>query len=170
MLRIIKGWALKIIEHLLLSLIALAILPFIISYITGNLENFISFIKSGAPWWSVITVALISVASILYTVKTKTVNVKVKYMQPEAETFLMEDSGVKWKVTDHKNGHLSIETVPYCDVHNAKYVHINGDYLCPEVRKSDSNCKILDGGDLQQLREFAESKADTLINKYKTKA
>lgn len=91
-------------------------------------------------------------------------------LMPEADRFLIEDSGFKWRVIDHKNGYASVDQTPLCRVHESDYVLTPGhQYMCRELINSECDSKIIEQSELTFYWELAKSKANSIINKYETK-
>ena len=146
-------------------MIAIVTVPVLVSFLTGTLDALIQFLNLNTPVWMVL---LLTIAGILYTHYSRC---KVsKPIEPEPERFLIEDSGFKWRVIDHKNGYSSVDQIPLCIVHESEYVLTpGGQYICRESIGSHCEAKILESSDLTFYWNLAKSKANSIINKYETK-
>ena len=92
------------------------------------------------------------------------------YSKPPASiTFLFEDGDLKWKVTDYKNGKFSVDEIPYCKIHDLKFMLIPaGQFMCPEVIGSNCKSSILDHDDPPFLLSIVKPKVELKLCKYET--
>ena len=172
MLKLMTKWLLKFLSTLLQNIFAtivigLATVPVLLSWATGTLDVLFQTIKTPTPLWA--TTALVLLVAVYIHSKT------LKNHSPGTSSndiFLMEDNGLKWKVTNFKNGAFAVERHPFCIVHDSRYVYTpGGQYVCREIMGDSSPCKsrIVNNGDLALLYNFAEVKAEKLVHNYKTK-
>ncbi|MDF1577805.1 MAG: hypothetical protein P1P81_05100 [Desulfobulbales bacterium] len=85
-------------------------------------------------------------------------------------TFLFEDNGVKWRVTNLNNGTLQSCYIPYCIEHDMPYfLTPGGQYMCREMIGSNCTSKIIDKDEVDFLISMAMPKVESLAHKYKTK-
>ena len=146
-------------------IIAIVTVPVLVSFFTGTLDVLMQYLSLNTPVWMML---LFTIANIIYTHNSR--RKEFKYIEPEAERFLIEDSGFKWRVIDHKNGYSSVDQIPLCAVHESEYVLTpGGQYICRESIGSDCEERILEPSDLTFYWDMAKSKANSIINKYKTK-
>ena len=136
--------------------------PIFLSWVIGKLNTLFILIQEPTPLWLVIASIFLVVIYIHFNTSKET--------EPDYNIFLMEDSGFKWKITDKNNGRFSISPIPYCKYHDSKYIETSaGQYMCRELIGSKCESKILDIDEVNLLKNMAKSKAEKLINNFKTK-
>lgn len=166
MTKILKSFLSALVQNALISvIIAIITVPVLISLVTGTLGILGQYLTYASPIW---LVALCTLTCICY-IHFARARVP-KSVQPEPERFLIEDSGFKWRVIDHKNGYSSVDQIPLCSTHESELVLTPGEqYMCRETIGSECEGKILEPSELTFYWNLAKSKANSIINKYETK-
>jgi hypothetical protein len=148
-------------------IIGIVTFPVLISWVTGTLDVLVQFLTHNSPIWLVIISTLICVC---YFHFARVKEFKPVQPKPEPEEFLIEDSGFKWLVMDHKNGSSSVDQIPFCAVHDSVLVMTpSKQYMCRETIGSKCDCKVLKPSEISFHWSLAKSKANSIITKYKTK-
>jgi hypothetical protein len=166
MIKILKSFLSALLQNAFISVvIAVITVPVLVSLVTGTLGILGQYLAYDSPIWLVALCTLICICYIHFSgVK------ELKSVQPEPEKFLIEDSGFKWRVIDHKNGYSSVDQIPLCATHESELVLTPGEqYMCRESIASECEGKILEPSELTFYWNLAKSKANTIINKYETK-
>lgn len=166
MIKIFKEFASSLIQNLFVTiLVALITVPVLVSWVTDSFDVLMRFLSHESPIWLLL---LCTGGCVIYT-RYKKIDT-TKELMPEADRFLVEDSGVKWRVIDHKNGYTSVDQIPLCKVHESDYVLTPGkQYMCRESINSECASKVIEQSELTFYWELAKSKASSVINKYETK-
>ena len=166
MIKIVRRFLSSLIQNAFITvIIAIITVPVLLSMVTGSLDVLGQYLSYNSPIWLVILSTLICVCYFHFT-RVK----ESKSIQPEPERFLIEDSGFKWRVIDHKNGFTSVDQIPLCAVHESELVLTPGEqYMCRETISSKCEGKILEPLELTFYWDLAKSKANSIINKYETK-
>lgn len=166
MIKLFNGFVSSLIQNLFITVIvALITVPVLLSWVTGTFDVLIRFLARETPIWLLL---LCVGVCIIYTRYKKSSPANVH--EPESERFLIEDSGFKWRVIDHKNGYSSVDQIPLCSAHDSEYVLTPGkQYTCRESINSSCDSKIIDQSDLTFYWDLAKSKANSIINKYEIK-
>lgn len=166
MIKIFKQFTSSLIQNLFVTIIfALITVPVLVSWVTNSFDVLMSFLGHESPIWLLL---LCTGGCVIYTryKRGRTTNELI----PEAERFLIEDSGFKWRVIDHKNGCASVDQIPLCRLHESDYVLTPGkQYMCRETINSECESKIIEQSELTFYWALAKSKANSIINKYETK-
>lgn len=166
MIKILKEFASSIIQNLFVTIIVTLItIPVLVSWVTGSFDVLMRFLGHESPIWLPL---LCTGGCVIYTryKKSNTTNQLI----PDADRFLIEDSGFKWRVIDHKNGHTSVDQIPLCRVHESDYVLTPGQqYMCRESINTECDSNIIEQSQLTFYWELAKSKANSIFNKYETK-
>ena len=166
MIKIFKSFISALVQNAFVSvIIAIITVPVLVSWLTGTVDILLYWLTYKAPVWLVI---ILSLAGIIYVhINNRRSS---KFVSPEPNRFLIEDSGFKWRVIDHRNGHTSVDQVPLCTVHESELVLTPGNqYMCRETISSNCESKILDPNDLTFYWNLAKSKADAIVHKYETR-
>lgn len=166
MIKILKSFLSALVQNAFIAvIIAIITVPVLVSLVTGTLGLLGQYLSYSSPIWLVALCTLISIFYIHFT-RAK----EIKSAQPEPERFLIEDSGFKWRVIDHKNGYSSVDQIPLCAKHESELVLTPGEqYMCRETISSKCEGKILEPSELIFYWNLAKSKANSIINKYETK-
>jgi hypothetical protein len=165
-IKILKSFLSALVQNAFISvIIAIITVPVLISLVTGTLGILGQYLAYDTPIWLAALCALICICYIRF------VGGKApKLVQPKPERFLIEDSGFKWRVIDHKNGYSSVDQIPLCSTHESELVLTPGEqYMCRETISSECEGKILELSELTFYCNLAKSKANSIINKYETK-
>jgi len=166
MIKVLKKLISSFIQNVFIAvMITIITVPVLVSLVTGTLDALIQYLSFNAPVWMVLLCTLISIIYAHFS-RSK----EPKFIEPEPERFLIEDSDFKWRVIDHKNGYSSVDQIPLCFVHESEYVLTPGNqYICRESIGSNCKAKIIEPSDLTFYWNMAKSKANSIINKYETK-
>lgn len=166
MIKVLKTFLSSLVQNAFIAvIIAIVTVPVLVSFFTGTLDRLIHYLSFNTPVWMML---LFTIASIIYTHYSR--RKESESIEPESERFLIEDSGFKWRVIDHKNGYSSVDQIPLCIVHESEYVLTpGGQYICRESIESGCESKIMEPLDLTFYWNLAKSKANSIINKYETK-
>lgn len=166
MIKIIKNLFSSIAHNLLNTVIVgIVTVPLLVSVATGTFQSLWVFVNKPVPIWVfiILTVLLPLMYPTLKKLLSRRENVTSK-------TFLMSDSGLKWRVVDHMNGHCSVDQSPFCEQHDYQYIQTKaGQHLCRESMNSQCDSPILDHDEIQLKWELAKSKANGVVSKLETK-
>ncbi|MCL1040824.1 hypothetical protein L2712_04040 [Shewanella marisflavi] len=166
-MKILKEFISSLVQNLFITVVvALITVPVLVSWITDSFDVLLRVLGQESPVWLLM---LCTGGCVIYTKYKK--NSKIDRYVPEVDRFLIEDSGFKWRVVDHKNGYASVDQIPLCSVHESDYVLTSGkQYKCRESVNSECDSEAIDHLQLTFYWELAKSKANSIINKYETKS
>lgn len=143
--------------------VSLISIPLLVSWFTGTLSVLWRYLNNPMPIWGL----LLSALCILIYLKIQTKSNQIIEVEPEK--FLIEDSGLKWQVIDHKNGYCSVNQTPLCREHEYEFILTSGQqYMCREHLNSECKSEVVDASELNLLWRMAQSKAQKVISEYKT--
>ncbi len=170
--KLFQDWVKKVFSDSHASIVGIIIASIFVGggsvylFAKGLWDLFIQIMHSPTPLWITTSVCIVFV--IVYNKKASRINSRKTH---QIDIFLMEDNGLKWKVTDFKNGAFDIEQRPYCISHDTRYFNTpGGQYMCSE-NIGGASCKspIIEREELPSLYEFAKIKAEKQIYNYQTK-
>ncbi len=167
MFRFFKSFLAALTQNILAAVLIAAITaPVLVGYLLGTLDVMMTFVSSPTPIWLTAVIATSSLLYIRYYKKLPSGFVEA----PQPEDYFIEDSGYKWKVVDFKNGHISLDPLPYCLEHEYEYIETpQRQLMCRELLNSECSSKIMDINDLTLSSKMAKSKAQALSKKYETR-
>lgn len=166
MIKVFKKIISSLIQNAFIAVtIAIITVPVLVTFLTGTLDVLVKYLSINTTVWMVFLSTIISITYARFSRRKEP-----KFIEPEYEKFLIEDSGFKWRVIDHKNGYSTVDQIPLFVVHESEYVLTPGNqYICRETISSNCGAKIIEPSELTFYWDLAKSKANSIINKYETK-